>query len=288
MKNALVAALVLAGCAGTASAQTKVDERRPASPNGTVQIENPAGVTRVVGWDKAEVAVTGLLGVGADGIEVSATAARVKVEVRATPDVKSEIEVKVPAASRVEVESVAASLSVSGVTGAANAQSVSGAISVAGGTKEARAQTVSGAIDLSGACPKVYAHSVSGPVAVKGASGEVDAATVSGQLTVTEGKFGSVKLGSVSGRLLFDADLAASGRLDANSVSGAVTLVLPASVSAEFSVTSFSGQIHNELGPEAKSSSRFLPSKELKFSTGTGGARVSVETVSGSVSLKKK
>jgi DUF4097 and DUF4098 domain-containing protein YvlB len=288
MKNALIAALVLAGCAGTASAQTKVDERRPASPAGTVQIENPAGAIRVVGWDKPEVAVTGVLGVGAEGIEVSAKPDRVKVEVRARPDVKSEIEVRVPAASRVEVESVAASLGVTGVTGAVNAQTVSGGITAAGGAKETHAETVSGAIDLTGACPKVHAHSVSGQVAVKGASGEVDAATVSGLLTVTEGKFGSVKLGTVSGRLLFDADLAASGRLDANSVSGAVTLVLPASVSAEFSVTSFSGQIHNELGPEAKSTSSFLPSKELKFSAGAGGARVTVQTLSGSVSLKKK
>jgi DUF4097 and DUF4098 domain-containing protein YvlB len=288
MKNALIATLVLAGFAATTAAQTKVDERRPAAPDGTVEIENPAGAIRVVGWDKAEVAVTGTLGVGADGIEVAGKPARVRVEVRATPDVKSEIEVKVPAGSRVEVESIAASLSVTGVTGVLNAQTVSGGIAVAGGTKEAHVQTVSGAIELSGACPKVYTHSVSGQVVVKGASGEIDAATVSGQLTVTDGKFGSVKLGTVSGRLLFDADLAASGRLGASSVSGAVTLVLPAAVSAEFSVTSFSGEILNELGPEAKRAAPFLPSKELKFSTGTGGARVSVETVSGSVSLKKK
>jgi DUF4097 and DUF4098 domain-containing protein YvlB len=267
MKNALIATLVLAGFAATTAAQTKVDERRPAAPDGTVEIENPAGAIRVVGWDKAEVAVTGTLGVGADGIEVAGKPARVRVEVRATPDVKSEIEVKVPAGSRVEVESIAASLSVTGVTGVLNAQTVSGGIAVAGGTKEAHVQTVSGAIELSGACPKVYTHSVSGQVVVKGASGEI---------------------GTVSGRLLFDADLAASGRLGASSVSGAVTLVLPAAVSAEFSVTSFSGEILNELGPEAKRAAPFLPSKELKFSTGTGGARVSVETVSGSVSLKKK
>ena len=62
----------------------------------------------------------------------------------------------------------------------------------------------------------------------------------------------------------------------------------PANVSADFSISSFSGNIDNELGPPARKASRWTSEKELSFSTGTGGAKVSVETLSGNIRLRKK
>jgi hypothetical protein len=53
-------------------------------------------------------------------------------------------------------------------------------------------------------------------------------------------------------------------------------------------VSTFSGAITNDLGPAAEKSSRFTPEKELSFTTGTGGARITVETLSGAVGIHKK
>src|SRR2546427_12788190 len=56
-----VAVLAVTAMAGGARA-AQVDQRRPAASDGLVEIENPAGSVRVIGWSKAEVAVTGNVG----------------------------------------------------------------------------------------------------------------------------------------------------------------------------------------------------------------------------------
>jgi DUF4097 and DUF4098 domain-containing protein YvlB len=67
-----------------------------------------------------------------------------------------------------------------------------------------------------------------------------------------------------------------------------VELALPANVSADFSISSFSGEIENELGPPARKASRWTSEKELSFTTGSGGAKVTVETLSGDIRLRKR
>jgi RNA polymerase sigma factor (sigma-70 family) len=64
-RAALVLATVLAVPAW-AAAQTPVDQKRPAAPDGTVSIENMAGSIKVTGWDKPEVQVKGTVGAGGE------------------------------------------------------------------------------------------------------------------------------------------------------------------------------------------------------------------------------
>jgi hypothetical protein len=70
-------------------------------------------------------------------------------------------------------------------------------------------------------------------------------------------------------------------------VSGPVELLLPAGFAADFSISTFSGAIVNELGPAAKAEG-WGPGKDLKFTSGQGGARVSVETLSGAIHIRKR
>ena len=78
--------------------------------------------------------------------------------------------------------------------------------------------------------------------------------------------------------------------LDAESVSGAIELSLPASVAADFTLSTFSGTVDNELGPAIeRASGRDNPSeKELSFTTGAGGATVTVHTLSGAIAIRKR
>ena len=55
----VVAAVALAALPAVAAAQERVNQTRPAPPDGVVQIENAAGSVRVIGWERAEVAVSG-------------------------------------------------------------------------------------------------------------------------------------------------------------------------------------------------------------------------------------
>ncbi len=53
--------MALTAVALPAIAQQKLDEKRPASKDGVVEVHNVAGSVRVTGWDRDEVAVAGTL-----------------------------------------------------------------------------------------------------------------------------------------------------------------------------------------------------------------------------------
>ena len=55
---------------------------------------------------------------------------------------------------------------------------------------------------------------------------------------------------------------------------------------ADFYIETYSGSIKNDIGPEARRSSEYGPGRELRFTSGGGGARVSIESFSGSVKLR--
>jgi hypothetical protein len=60
-------------------------------------------------------------------------------------------------------------------------------------------------------------------------------------------------------------------------------------VSARFEVSTFSGDIKNELSADqAKRTSKYTTEQELSFEVGAAGATVEIQTLSGNVSLRKR
>jgi DUF4097 and DUF4098 domain-containing protein YvlB len=289
MRPAVV--LFAALLAATAAAQTTVDQRRSAAPDGQVDIENMAGSIRVTGWNKAEVAVSGRLGHRASGLNLSggASQTRIEVETEGNPHgVRSDLDIKVPAGSQLRVDGFEASITIAGVTGTVQAETVNGTITLTGGTKDVELQAVNGGVEVARASGRIRAESVNGPVTVRDSSGELESSTVNGPLVVTGGTWDQVHIETVSGSLRFEAVLPKQATLDAETVSGSVELVLPPGIAADFSLSSFSGDIENEFGPAPTRQSRWTTEKELSFSTGGGGARVTVQTLSGSIHLRKQ
>ncbi len=186
------------------------------------------------------------------------------------------------------IEGFQATIVVAGVTGSVSAETVNGSITQTGAAKGVELQSVNGAIEVTKAGGRVQAEAVNGGVTIRDASGELEASTVNGKLLVTGGSFDRVTLESVSGGVRFEGSLAARATLSAESVSGSVDLVLPAGFGADFSISTFSGAITNELGPAAEKKSQWTPGQELSFTTGSGGARITVETLSGAVNILKR
>ena len=131
-------------------------------------IDNPAGTVKVVGWDRQEVAVTGDVGPGAEGIDVAGDGRRTTIEVDAHGHrhVPSPLVVQVPAGSRVEIDGFMAEIHVSGVKGSVEAETVNGNITVAGTPRRSRPASVNGAVEVSGATHRVKADSVNGGVTI--------------------------------------------------------------------------------------------------------------------------
>src|SRR5262245_62694099 len=107
-----MAALLLAPFA---AAQTTVERTRPAAADGFVDIENASGSVKVTGWDKNEIAVRGTLGRQADGLAFAGSGNRTRIEVETSRNphgVRSDLEISVPARSRVRIECFQAAVTV--------------------------------------------------------------------------------------------------------------------------------------------------------------------------------
>ncbi len=275
VQMALGTAVMASLLAPVAWADQKVDERRPAAADAAVSISNVAGSVTITPWDRAEVAVTGTLGEGVERLEMTGGPERVRIEVKLVQHQHGThgdavLEVKVPKGGSLDVDTVSADISAGGVRGPIHAQSVSGKVVV------------------NGAGAPVEARSVSGEIEVTGVEARLKATTVSGDVTTRGGTLSDVDLESVSGSLQCDAALAAKGTLDAKTISGNVTLTLPANVGADVTLTTFSGGLKSAFGLGDVESSKFVPSKNAHATLGDGGARVRVETLSGSIELVKK
>ncbi len=214
---------------------------------------------RFIGWDRDEIEITGTVEEDVEGLDIDSDGERTHIEVelmhhrggmhRAAAD----LEIRVPRDSRVEAESVSASLQVESIKGPVRIESVNGDVRIEGSVREVEVSTVASAIVV-----------------------ESDTDLSSGQFE------------TVSGKIDFRGGLSPDGRFSFESMSGSVTLRLPARTSAEFDVETFSGDIDNELGPPAERSGDWIPGKTLSFSLGAGGARVSVESFSGRVRLLRE
>lgn len=282
----------LALCAMPALGQERVDERQPAAADGTVVIESRGGSLRIEGWERNEVAVSGTLGPGAERVAVRGQGRKTRVEVE--PGVhervaQADLEIKVPARSQVSVESFQARVEVSGVSGSVRVETVNGGIAVSGAADQVDVESVNGGVTVRGRSAHVHAESVNGPVTVGDPGPDVQAGTVNGPLSVTGSRgLQRAHLESVNGPLVFDGDLAPRATLEVENVSGSVELAL-ASPAADFEISTFTGAIVNELGPPARrSDDDDEPGRELVFSVGGGGARVTVRTLSGRVKLTSR
>ncbi|MGB5296292.1 MAG: DUF4097 family beta strand repeat-containing protein [Thermoanaerobaculia bacterium] len=294
MKKAQLLLMAIALAAGGVWAGESVDVTKSASVSPSVDIENLAGSVRINGWDREEIKVSGVLGDDTDGLDFSGSGDSFDIEVeipdsygRRHRDLDSDLEIWLPAGSSVSVETVSASIRVSGVDGRLELESVSGEVSVDGAPTSVDVETVSGSIELSGSGTLAIAESVSGKIELSGVAGRVEAATVSGSVKVEASDIEQGEFEAVSGSVRFTGALSAGARLSAESHSGSVVLNLPADTSARFQVETFSGSINNGFGGgEAERTSRYGPGKRLDFTLGSGDAQVRVESFSGSVTLK--
>ncbi len=297
----LYCAALLAMASTPALAATPINQVRPLSANGSVSIENVKGRIVVRTWDRDEVAITGTLGEGVEKLLVEGTATDLRIEVRypsgggswfgwggnggrGEPSV---IEVSVPARAGVKVDSVSASVAVTGVAGRRLAvDTVSGNVVVrAARPGEANIDSVSGDLDLDLETASLAVASVSGDVRVRGrVTGAVAIETVSGDADLAAGRLERLTLSSVSGDSRIRAALAPGGRITSDSVSGGLTLSLAPDTSARLRVETFSGGISSPVGKVV--TEQYGPGKHLETRLGSGGGEIRLESFSGDVRVE--
>jgi Putative adhesin len=271
------------------AAQRKVERRMPLGMEGALRVVNMVGSVVVHGWSKDTVLLRGAVSPN-DRFYGGGTYTGVKfgVESAADEDPKpAKLELWVPERARVWIKTATASIDVDGVSGGLDLYVVSGTIDVTGNPKELNAEAIDGDIHITGSPSWVRAKSASGAVTFRGSSSDGAFSTVSGAVRVSGGLFERTRIETVTGDIAFSGELDRSGEFDFDSHSGSVDISLPVKARASFSIISIAGTITNNFSSNHPTPGRFGRGAELVTDENGGGAKVTVRTFKGPVTIRK-
>jgi DUF4097 and DUF4098 domain-containing protein YvlB len=298
MKTTLIVLLTLGLAFSGALAQIQVDKRLPATPRGEVNIENSFGTVKVIGWDKNEVAVTGHLAPGAEGLDFEGDKEGIWIDVDVPEswfydsdddtEYRSHLEVHVPKGSILDIETLNAGITITGVNGAMEIESVNGSVLASGNPPAVDIESMTGSVEVNASSAVMDVETISGSVVLRGARKNVAVSTLSGAIKVIGRDLEDVELESTAGEVSLEGSLTKEGSVEIETFSGQVELVLDRGVEARFDLTTFGGTIQSEIGPRPRRDGKFNPFQELRFATGLNECEITVETFSGSITVRLK
>jgi len=288
-----IAASVLAGpllavalAAAPAAAQQRIERRMPADPHASIRIFNLAGSTRVTGWDRDTIAVIALVPRGAGKFFAggAGSAAKLGVLSDSLGAPGATLEVSVPRGATVWVKSSSADVTLSGVEGDLDISTVSGAIRAEGAPRRLTAEAMDGNIELTTRAAITRAKTAGGSITIHGGGGDITASSVSGAIRYDGAHKVLVgRLETVTGAVTFQGTVIRGGTLSIETHDGPVDLTVPRDQLADFDLTTFGGVVTNALSGGGEP---IVPKgKPVRFSSGPGGASVTVRTLKGNVRI---
>lgn len=152
----------------------------------------------------------------------------------------------------------------------------------------AAVKSMSGDITLDGVTGVISAETMSGEVAACELDGEIHFKSMSGGLTLAGGSVDILTVDTMSGQVTADVALenpgsGRGGSVHVNTMSGEVTLRLPADSDAQIQLHSTSGPVRTEF--ETLRTIKAPASHTVSGNVGAGTGHVSVTTMSGAVTL---
>lgn len=186
----------------------------------------------------------------------------------------------------VTVKTTSGEIEISGEIGVIQADSVSGSVDVSGKSQRFSSETISGDITVAGAIAEVKAKTISGDIEVEKALQQAEANTVSGDIDLDAGQLVSGGFSSESGDVEFDGEMAEMGKLRAFSRSGSLVIRIPENPTTAVEARTLSGGIRNAFGPAPQKG--IGPGRMLQFGPAEAVASVSLETMSGDITLERK
>jgi hypothetical protein len=131
----------------------------------------------------------------------------------------------------------------------------------------------------------VRANSVSGDISVTGAQGDISVNSVSGDVELDRVRPNGLRVQTVSGDIDVRADaFAGKNDLSFHTVSGDITLELPAAFDADLSMSTVSGDIDSDY--KMTLGGTRMSHRNIEARIGNGGRRLDVSTVSGDLKLR--
>ncbi len=286
MRRALPLLALLAGLTLPLGAQQKISRRIAIDPDASIRIYNLAGNTRVVGWDRDSIAVTGATPPGAS-FYFGGSGRQAKMGLERDDKMKpaglGELEIRVPARARVWVKSTEGWIEVTGLSGEADLGTVGGSIRVSGALRLLTVETLDGTVEVSGTSQLTRIKTGGGAVTMNRPTGDLTVSTVAGAVALLEAEPATARVETVSGSVRYEGRVGRLSSLEIQTHSGTVDLLIPRETPAEFDLHSVDGGVIVALSP--KDPRKPVRGKPLVFGNAGGGAHVMVRTFKADIRL---
>jgi hypothetical protein len=243
----------------------------------TVQVWNRPSIRLQAEYDRAQVEA-----------EWSTTGRLSVRTISRRGDNEVEYVLTVPPGTAVEASGISTDVSLISVCGAVNVSVVSGDVDVACAQGDVTIQTVSGDVDVSDVRGgMVDAGSTSGDVSIRNVRGTAPlmVRSVSGEIDISGVESAEVTAETVSGEVAYVGRIQDNGRYRFEAHSGDVTVRALNAFNATVTVSTFSGSFEPDfpitIAPGRQSS------REWEFTVGSGSARMSLRSFSGTIALRR-
>lgn len=311
-KTSLLVSTLYLGLMGNAFAAETVDKQMSIGTDTLLQIKVQRGEVQIQSWDKNEVSVTGTLDELSEGFVFEQKGNNFNIEDKmprhynGSDNNGSKLTIKVPKTVKLSADTVSANLQMSQIQGELELNTVSGNITADNLGGRSTLHTVSGDITTKGLTGKVTLDTVSGEIKDSDSKGEIKYRLVSGDLN-SQTLADQVNVEQVSGEV--NGNFKAAKEINVRTVSGDTQVVLAKtfdkanfeSVSGDM-IVSFAntpdanfelnggpaGKINNGLSQDLPQKQKYVSNESLSFQSGSGSASVKMNTISGSLILKKQ
>ena len=282
---ALIAALATQQPAESRARTPQTDETVAVTRGTRLGISNFAGEVNIRTWEK-------------DALRVQAHhSTRARVNIRTTPGAIAvsstgaagpqpvDYTITAPAWMTLKVEGTYLFVSIEGAQGEVSVANVRGDILIKGGTGSVIAKSVEGEVVVEGARGKITAHSVNEGIKITNANGDIAAETINGAATLTGITSNSVEVATVNGNITYDGVALDGGRYRFTTHNGSITMAVPETANATFSVRTYQGRFTPTLPLKGVGEAR--RGRRAVYTLGTGSAEVELEAFNGTIRLRR-
>jgi len=284
----------------------KLEKTFDVSPGGFIKVKNISGIVTITSWNNSQVKVVAVerrrnRNEGTAHIWMEKIGDRIYVETeydenrdrRSRRDWEGrrnnsypgvEYEIQVPDRFRVEASNVSGDVIIKDITG------------------DVEGSTVSGDVELLNITGNVFANTTSGRIELKEINGEIESENVSGGISIYNSSIRNLRAKTISGIINIETrTFNPSGRYDLSALSGGVSFAIPsdakASVRIKYRGKNFNSDFNLRMDDERqrdRRSRRYYDDYDSGWKQKTivddingGGGRISIETMSGRIELRK-
>ena len=247
-----------------------------------LSVNNFAGEVVIRTWDQDRLRVLARHS-SRTRVSIRNTPAAVSVSSESSTGVASvDYEITAPAWMAVKVDGTYNFVSIEGAQAEVSATTVRGDIIVKGGTGFVTARSIEGEVLVDGARGRINVASVNERIRITGSSGDIVAETTNGDISMTGMDAKSVEAGTVNGEVTFEGNLT-GGRYRFTTHNGDITLNVPETAGATFSVRTYDGDFSTNLPLKSAGAADPKRGRRVTFTLGSGGAEVELESFNGTI-----